>query len=308
MTSLRHGGLCGWMKSATSSSRSFANIGTGKRIGVIGGGLAGVVAANKLSARGCNVTVFEAEQELGGRLGTITLPLPVSAQTKANGISVDSACVFIKASRGTDFRQHLDQCVSTGAVGEWNTGMPHAIEGPGKFVPLEGSGPSAEAPWFVAKPNMSSLVDTLLPSVKRRTRCHVNKICRIRDGSGSSSSSNISSWCVNENHDERFDTLIIAMPISPALQLYRSSTSDHAGARPGLVDYLTTAVGADVIEADFEKSRFSLALAFDRPLDVPFSVAFPAGSPITLVYDVFSRPGKYGNSAGVDADTGGVHG
>ena len=78
------------------------------RIGVVGGGLAGMSAASFLAAEGARVCVFEKEKELGGRLGKIVLPLP-----GGGGVDVDSACVYIK-TKSPGFTSHVERLAASG--------------------------------------------------------------------------------------------------------------------------------------------------------------------------------------------------
>ena len=74
--------------------------------------------------------------------------------------------------------------------------------------------------------------------------------------------------------DARRDALVVALPVARAVRLWPR---------------LERALDAELFGADFEKTRFSIVLAFDRPLDVGFRVAWPKNSPLTLLYDDSSR-------------------
>jgi squalene-associated FAD-dependent desaturase len=72
------------------------------RIGVVGGGLAGLAAAVALAPRGCHVEVFESRRKLGGRAG--------SYFDRASGEAIDH-CQHVAMGCCTNF---LDFCRTTG--------------------------------------------------------------------------------------------------------------------------------------------------------------------------------------------------
>lgn len=75
----------GTIRGATASGERVANVlmnsaVNGERIAVVGAGLAGATVASRLAAAGANITVFEARDRIGGRIGSQvddSWPIPV---------------------------------------------------------------------------------------------------------------------------------------------------------------------------------------------------------------------------------------
>ncbi len=59
--------------------------GEGPRVAILGGGLAGIGAAASLGERGADVTLFEANEYLGGKIGAWTVPVESGEQTIEHG-------------------------------------------------------------------------------------------------------------------------------------------------------------------------------------------------------------------------------
>ncbi|MBT8465013.1 MAG: NAD(P)-binding protein, partial [Myxococcales bacterium] len=55
------------------------------RVAVLGGGLAGIGAASSLAERGVEVTLFERNAYLGGKIGAWTVPVGDTEQTVEHG-------------------------------------------------------------------------------------------------------------------------------------------------------------------------------------------------------------------------------
>lgn len=77
----------------------------GPRVGIVGGGLAGLAAAAALVEYGCTVELFEARRRLGGRAGSYVDPL--------DGAAIDH-CQHVAMGCCTNF---LDFCRRTGIAG-----------------------------------------------------------------------------------------------------------------------------------------------------------------------------------------------
>ena len=175
-------------------------------------------------------------------------------------IPVDTACVFAKADDPA-FAQFLSNSKHTRI---WDAGAPVEIATPGSFVPLPATGPTDAAPWYVGAPTMSTLA-AVHDDVELITEHRVQRVVLDNNGAGR--------WRVDQL-DARWDALVVALPVARAVRLWPR---------------LEGALDAELFGADFEKTRFSIVLAFDRPLDVGFRVAWPKNSPLTLLYDDSSR-------------------
>jgi predicted NAD/FAD-dependent oxidoreductase len=78
---------------------------------IVGAGMAGLSAAQKLRANGARAIVLEKEQKLGGRLATWQM----------GGGRADYGAQFF-TTRTTDFRAAVDQWLAIGLVYEWSRG------------------------------------------------------------------------------------------------------------------------------------------------------------------------------------------
>lgn len=141
----------------SSGIRAAAEIGAiasdGEKVAVIGAGLAGAVAARRLSDAGYAVTVFEARDRVGGRIATST--------PDGWNIPVESGPIWFDAAS-------LDQAVADAELGTTPFDPAvSAIDGSGAAADLGDTAPralAAAATWAAEQPLDVSLADALQAS------------------------------------------------------------------------------------------------------------------------------------------------
>ena len=242
---------------------------TAQSVGVVGGGMAGVTAARRLAAAGVSVTLYEREEELGGRLGAVPVSLPGSGRTIVAG----AGCSYIKADDDA-FQHQLDEWVAAGCLAPWD-GAPHTIEaGTSKFVPL----PMKDGErWYCGAPHMGSPLE-LTGSERALIRVRHTSVTRA------AWSAEERAWTLDTDDEgaaEQHPELVLAVPVSDAELLLRDA--------PGQA-ILERALPAAERAADFLKTRWAAALAFEGSLELPFRFGFvPSGSFLTVLIDDSSR-------------------
>lgn len=259
---------------------------TARRVAVIGAGMAGCAAARELGLRGIAPVLFQrgGRAAIGGRLGTVEL---------RPGLRVDTACVYT-APKSKAFAGVVADLASfhgnVGFAGVWEAGQPVTIPTPGAWAPVPATttltptdsaaaaaaADAAAPPWVIGTPNMVSLAAALLPRSAQLVNHDVGSISAWSGaGAGAGGGEPGRGWRVDD-FPEEFDAVVVATPTHPAIELW-----------PGLASQLAPLGGLGP-----EKARWSLAIAVDTELAVPFRLAFPAESPITLLANVLDGRGK----------------
>lgn len=152
------------------------------KIGIIGAGLAGAIAARQLTDAGHTVCVLEKSGGTGGRLST----------RRSDVGSFDHGAQYLSA-KSAPFQSFLDAMVQAGAAARW---MPD-----GKDRPRS---------WYRGLPGMSGLVKPLLDGVDVRNRQMVNLI-DVHNSAGSAVS-----VATAEGATFDFDCLLVCCPTPQA--------------------------------------------------------------------------------------------
>ena len=165
---------------------------SGLDIGILGGGISGLVAANRLEAFGHEVVVFDKGRGPGGR----------ASSRRAAPYSFDHGAQYFTA-RDPEFRAALDGWLEEGLVQRWEGGVV-SLEN-GTVTPV---GESTER--FVAVPQMSALAKHLAKGLSLHSSVHVDSISRLEGG-----------WEVSSGGEQLgvFDRLVLAMPPAQAALL-----------------------------------------------------------------------------------------
>ncbi len=155
------------------------------RVAVIGAGVAGVASARALADAGWRVGVFDAHDEVGGRL----------AQLRRAGAVFDHGCQFVRP-RDPVLTALLEAGVAAGVVARW------------PCADLE----DAEA--FVGRPMMAAPLAALLHGIECRTGCRIAGL--EREGR--------EWWLVDAGAGRHgpFDRVALAVPPVPAGELLRT--------------------------------------------------------------------------------------
>lgn len=156
------------------------------RVGIIGGGLAGLAAASTLDKLGHQVVVFDKGRGPGGR----------SASRRAAPFAFDHGAQYFTA-RDPGFRRSLKEWMDKGVVARWD----------GRLVSLRAGdscpvGGGTER--FVGLPRMSALARYMAGDVDLRCRTRVGAIKHVRQG-----------WKLSRDDGSdlgEFARLVIAMP------------------------------------------------------------------------------------------------
>lgn len=96
------------------------------RVGIVGAGIAGLMAGHAIAAGGHDVVVFDKGRSAGGRLAT----------RRIGAATVDHGAQFFTV-RSEAFADHVDRWVRAGVVREWCRGFD-AIDGHPRYVGVAG--------------------------------------------------------------------------------------------------------------------------------------------------------------------------
>ncbi|MEM1140408.1 MAG: FAD-dependent oxidoreductase [Pseudomonadota bacterium] len=163
------------------------------KLAVIGAGLAGLTAAERMAAAGHDVTVFEKSRGLGGRLATRRLTDDHHADHGAQYFSL----------RDPVFTDWVGELTGLGLADQWEARFVKTEEG-GELTPLEA--PSR----YVFTPAMNGAMR------------HLARSCTLHTGTQIDSVAHESAWTLVDTEDEAygpFDWLVVAIPAPQALAL-----------------------------------------------------------------------------------------
>ncbi|MEO1007250.1 MAG: FAD-dependent oxidoreductase [Planctomycetota bacterium] len=167
-------------------------------VGIVGGGLAGLAAAERLRAAGVEVRVFDKGRGPGGRASTRRHDADDRALTFDHGAQYFTV-------RDDRFAAVVDRWVEAGAAQQW-TGTIVAIDAPGEATPKP-DGPAR----YVGTPGMNAIVKRTAKDLAVRFGVRVAAI--ERDGVG---------WLLSGKDGEsllRCDAVVVAVPAPQAAAL-----------------------------------------------------------------------------------------
>ncbi|MFT5288223.1 MAG: renalase [Planctomycetota bacterium] len=176
------------------------------RVGIIGGGVAGLACAGLLAAQGHQPVVFDKGRGPGGR----------SSSRRAAPFAFDHGAQYFTA-RDPSFRRALDTWLDKGVVARWE----------GRIVSLSLADPQpvrGATERFVGTPQMNALAKYLARDIELNCRTVVTRLDRLADG-----------WrVVREDGVElgEFSRLVVALPPAQASALIgkKSPLGDRAAA------------------------------------------------------------------------------
>ncbi|MEM1165822.1 MAG: FAD-dependent oxidoreductase [Planctomycetota bacterium] len=228
------------------------------RIGVIGAGMSGLIAARTLADQGHDVVVFEKSRGPGGRMST--------RRVDADGLPCrfDHGAQYFTV-RDERFARFVDSWERIGVVEPWD----------GRVVAIDPDGlrhdKSASARRLVGVPGMNAVLKHLAADLELRLRTRVGPL--RREGNH---------WLfVDEDGEElgRFDAAVVSAPMPQTVELIQEVC-------PGLAE---RAGAAEIAPC------WAAMIAFDEPVDIDFDAAFvngAAGGALSWVACDTSKPGR----------------
>ncbi len=173
---------------------------SGQRIAIVGGGIAGVTAADYLMETGASVTLFEKSRGLGGRLAT---------RRFESGATADHGAQFITA-RSNAFRAFIENGLHQNTFDTWK---PHVVDSGGATQRRD------QEIWYCGTPAMNTALKTGLIGPDIRLSTHVTAVSAQQSGVLIE---------VKEGETEAFDRVIVAVPAPQAAELVRTGHPELA--------------------------------------------------------------------------------
>ncbi|HMO05283.1 MAG TPA: FAD-dependent oxidoreductase [Kiritimatiellia bacterium] len=178
----------------------------GMRIAVVGGGLAGIACARMLAVHGFSVTVFEKDQEIGGR-----------ASILSSGRSApDHGCQYLTV-RDKRFQPYLDELLNRGVMARWPARIASCLHGTCHSVE------DTEA-MYIGVPGMNAIAECLGRDLDVRRGTIVSAIKRVQAG-----------WKLFAGGKrESFDGVVVSTPpeqVKQLLQAFPSIAAESAKVR-----------------------------------------------------------------------------
>ncbi|GIL64913.1 hypothetical protein Vafri_18749 [Volvox africanus] len=289
---------------------------------VVGGGFAGLAAADVLATAGLNVVIVEQGRGLGGRMCTRTVTLGSLGER----ITFDHGCQYLTA-RNSLFGAVLNDLHERGAVAQWGLGQPvgtaHLAED-GTVDMSTFTADASKALW-VGTPTNSRVGRALAaisgPGLTALTATRVEQLhwdvgkgmwtCRARQTAAANSGDNAS---LSRLESTSFDFVVTAMSSVSTARLLSSSSSSSPGGQGGSSGSSGSSgsgeahgpLAADVVAAAAAVQSnvcWALMVALNKKIDVPFDGALlsrqdPAGGAVPLYGPIAwlardsSKPGR----------------
>lgn len=236
----------------------------GRRVAVVGAGLAGAACARALADAGFEVQVFDKSRGAGGRMATRRAEW-AGADGTAHPARFDHGAPGFSA-RVPAFARFVAQAEHDGLVARWSPRLA-----PGSYAPLD------EAALWVATPDMPALARALLAGVPLHTGITVDALLRAPAGPGGPARWRLGSGGAAVG--EGFDAVVVAIPPPQAAPLVQPHHADWAARAQALSMLPGWALMAVTDEPDH-------ATAWD--------LAWPATGPLGWVVRNDAKPGRTG--------------
>ncbi|GLI68616.1 hypothetical protein VaNZ11_013090 [Volvox africanus] len=282
---------------------------------IVGGGFAGLAAADVLAKAGLNVVIVEQGRGLGGRMCTRTVTLG----SRGERVTFDHGCQYLTA-RNPLFGAVLDDLQQRGAVAQWGLGQPvgtaHLAED--GTVDMSSFAADASKALWVGAPTNSSVGRALAarcgPRLTALTATQVEGLhwdvgrgmwtCRARPTAAGGSGDDASHARLESTS---FDIVVTAMSsVSTARLLSSSSSSPGGEGGSSGSGQAHGSLAADVVAAASEVQSnvcWALMVALNKKIDVPFDGALlsrpdpeggavPLYGPIAWLARDSSKPGR----------------
>jgi predicted NAD/FAD-dependent oxidoreductase len=165
----------------------------GRRVGIVGAGVAGLACARELAANGFDVTLFDKGRSPGGRTATRRAEPTFAFDHGAQYFTAREQC----------FRETIADWLARRVVAEW----------PSRIVRLEGGAVTDISPQrrYVGVPGMSAIAEDLATGLRVQTRSRVVSVHRGTSG-----------WTIaTEDHATvgPFDILVVTLPAPQSADL-----------------------------------------------------------------------------------------
>ncbi len=189
-------------------NRTRQRLSPSRRIAVVGAGIAGLACARTLQRAACEVQVFEAAEQPGGRLATQDTPFG----------TFDTGAQYFTV-RDARFTQAL-QATAADVVRPWSANAVRVLDEHGRMV--EAALPAREAHW-VAVPSMVRLAERWAEPLQAAGALHLGaRVERIAPDPAKPSG-----WQVHVDGQRsthaNFDAVLLALPASHARELLLKS-------------------------------------------------------------------------------------
>lgn len=228
-----------------------------RKIAVVGGGISGLAASQKLSETGADVTVFDRGRRVGGRLAS----RPVNHSDTVH-FSFDHGGAVVSAT-GLKFKQLLNTWRELGIVQPWPVELCSLEEVGSRFVHSDPKPHAKQPNVFVGTPCSNSIAQFLANGLIVKTEANVSG---YRIGK-----QEVHVDVGDEQHV--FDNVVIAMPIEQASRL-----TD------------TPPVGIEGVARS--TSAHVAMIQLDRSVDVPASWIEPVHPDVIRLIRESDKPGR----------------
>lgn len=180
-------------------------------IAIIGAGLSGLVAANRLAQAGHEITVFEKSRGFGGRMAT-------RYKSGDRSVKFDHGTAYLSAS-GAEFKSFLNHYAESGVLKKWTNKFMYEDTDTITEVSATPGGDDL----YIALNGMNSIGKLLQRSVDVRTETRVGGITYFGKNRGQKKA-----WMVNLDNQDVFeaDAIVIAVPATQAYGIIQTAADE----------------------------------------------------------------------------------
>ncbi len=180
-------------------------------IAIIGAGLSGLVAANRLAQAGHEVTVFEKSRGFGGRMAT-------RYKSGDKSVKFDHGTSYLSAN-GAGFKSFLNKYADSGVLKKWTNKFMYEDTDTVTEVAATPGGDDL----YIALDGMNSIGKLLQRPIDVRTETRVGGITYIGKNRGRKRA-----WMVNLDSQDVFeaDAVVIAVPATQAYGIIQTAADE----------------------------------------------------------------------------------
>lgn len=223
-----------------------------RKIAVVGAGIAGASCARALADADIAVSVFEKSRGPGGRMATRRATSPLGK------VQFDHGAPYFSAF-GDDMRARVADWEARGLCTAWDAAF--------EMIGASGAASVAPGEHYVGLPRMSALTRDLLSGTELHTK---TRITHVRPGASGPT------LCTDDEEFGPFDAAVIAMPAPQAAPLLAE-----------LAPELSARAAKVVMDP-----VWSAMVSFEKPLELPYGVAYVGNSPLFLICRDSGKPGR----------------